>query len=86
VGTIARPALLAASFGVTHYATLAGLMALLTTVATTAGPLAAGLARTVTGSYTPALVAVAVLCAAAAAGLLRAARFDAVAGVARGVA
>jgi predicted MFS family arabinose efflux permease len=86
VGTIARPALLAATFGVAHYATLAGLMALTTTLATTAGPLAAGLVRTVTGSYTPALVAVALLCAAAAAGLLRAARIAAVARPSRGVA
>ena len=67
VGTIARPTLMAHSFGVARYATLAGLMTLITTLATTAGPFAAGLARTLTGSYTPALVGVLVLCAAAAA-------------------
>jgi hypothetical protein len=49
-------------------------MALVTTLATTAGPLATGLVRTETGSYAPALAAVALLCAAAATGLLRAAR------------
>lgn len=74
VGTIARPTLMAHSFGVARYATLAGLMTLITTLATTAGPFAAGLARTLTGSYTPALVGVLVLCAAAAGTLLRAAR------------
>ena len=74
VGTIARPALLAATFGVAHYATIAGLLALVVTLATTAGPLAAGLARTETGSYTPALVGVALLCAVSAAGLFRAGR------------
>ena len=65
---------MAHSFGVARYATLAGLMTLITTLATTAGPFAAGLARTLTGSYTPALVGVLVLCAAAAGTLLRAAR------------
>jgi hypothetical protein len=49
-------------------------VALVITLATTAGPLAAGLARTATGSYTPALVGVALLCAASAAGLFRAGR------------
>jgi hypothetical protein len=73
VGTIARPALLAHSFGVARYATLAGLVTLITTLATTAGPFAAGLARTLTGSYVPALVAVLVLCVAAASCLTRAA-------------
>ncbi len=74
VGTVARPVLLAQSFGVRRYATITGLMALVTTLATTAGPLGAGLARTQTGSYTPALVSVAMLCAAAAVSLLRASR------------
>ncbi len=72
VGAIAQPALLAHSFGTARFATLAGLMALITTFATTAGPLAAGIARTLTGSYAPALVTVLGLCTAAAASLLRA--------------
>lgn len=48
----------------------------MTTLATTVGPLAAGLARTSTGSYTPALIAVALLCAVAAVSLLRASATD----------
>lgn len=71
-GTIARPALLAQTFGTSRYATLAGLMALVTTLATTAGPLAAGLARTTTGSYVPVLFVVTALCLLGAGGLLRA--------------
>ncbi|GAA4413132.1 MFS transporter [Fodinibacter luteus] len=77
VGTIARPVLLAHGFGVARYATLAALMTVLTTVATTTGPFAAGLARTVTGSYSPALVGVLMLCAAATVSLLRATRLAA---------
>lgn len=72
VGTIARPALVARRFGVTRFATLAGLLGLITTLATTAGPVAAGIARTLTGSYAPVLVGILGLCTAAAASLLRA--------------
>jgi len=71
-GTIARPALLAQTFGTARYATVAGLLSLVITLATTASPLAAGLARTATGSYLPVLVAVAGLCLVGAGGLLRA--------------
>ena len=74
VGTIARPALLAESFGTTRYATLAGLLGVVTTLATTGGPLAAGAVRTTTGSYTGVLAALVVVCAVAAGCLLRAAR------------
>lgn len=74
VGTIARPALLATAFGTAGYATLAGLVAVVTTAATTLAPLAAGAARTATGSYTPALLGVLVLSVAAAVALVRAAR------------
>lgn len=74
VGTIARPALVAESFGVARYATLAGLLGAVTTLATTVGPVAAGAARTTSGSYTPVLVALVVVCAMAAVCLLRAAR------------
>jgi cyanate permease len=76
VGTIARPALLADSFGTARYATVAGLLGVVTTLATTIGPVAAGAARTTVGSYTPVLVALLVLCAAAALCLLRAARLQ----------
>lgn len=40
--TIARPALLADAFGTSRYATLAGMLAAVTTLATTAAPFAAG--------------------------------------------
>lgn len=70
-GTIARPALVAPSFGTARYATLAGLLALITTAATTTGPLLAGVARTASGSYAPVLVAVLILCVTGAAGLGR---------------
>lgn len=74
VGTVARPALLAGTFGVAGYATISGLLALAMTLATTAGPFAAGVARTVTGSYDPPFAAVFLLCAFAALSILRAAR------------
>jgi MFS family permease len=76
VGTIARPDLLADSFGTTRYATLAGLLGVVTTLATTLGPVAAGAARTATGSYTVVLEALVVLCATAAGCLLLAARLQ----------
>lgn len=74
VGTVARPALLAGTFGVTGYATTSGLMALLITFATTLGPVVAGVARTATGTYTIVLVGVGGLCVVAAVSLLRGAR------------
>jgi MFS family permease len=66
VGTIARPAMLAGAYGVRNYATLAALVGIALTAAKTVGPVAAGLARTVTGSYTAVLLAVAVAAALAA--------------------
>lgn len=77
VGTIARPALLAASFGTFGFATLAGLVTVVTTAATTLAPYAAGASRTVTGSYTPALLGVLVLSVGAALALARAAQLSA---------
>ena len=74
VGTIARRALLAESFGTARYATLVGLLGVVTTVASTAGPVAAGAVRTATGSYTGVLVALVVVCVLAAGSLTRAAR------------
>jgi MFS family permease len=78
-GTIARPALLAESFGTARYATVAGLLAAATTAATTVAPFLAGAVRTATGSYTPVLAGLVVVCAVAAAGLVRAARVGPVA-------
>lgn len=74
VATIARPDLLAGSYGVGDYATLAALLGLALTVAKTAGPVAAGVAVTVTGSYAPVLAALAVSSVAAAVALLGAVR------------
>lgn len=74
VGTVARPALLAQTFGVARYATVSGLMALVITLATTTGPLAAGVVRTTTGTYTPVLLGAGALCGIAGFSLLRASR------------
>lgn len=72
VATIARPALLAETYGTDRYATLSGLLAVAVMTANTIGPAASGIARTATGGYTGVLVAVLVLCAVAGAALLRA--------------
>jgi hypothetical protein len=56
VGTIARPALLADPYGTGAYATLSALCGVAFTVAKVVGPVAAGLAVTATGSWTPALL------------------------------
>lgn len=85
IGTVARPALLAQTFGVARYATLAGLMTLVTTLGTMAGPLAAGVTRTATGSYSLVLLTVTALCAVAAASLIRATRLRPSPGPDRGV-
>ena len=69
-----KPALLAQAFGTFRYGTLAGLMAMVVTLATTAGAFIAGLARTAYGSYVPVVVAVGALCVVSAACLLRAER------------
>jgi hypothetical protein len=66
VGTISRPAMLADAYGVRDYATLAALVGIALTAAKTVGPVAAGLARTATGSYTAVVLAVAVAAALAA--------------------
>lgn len=66
VGTNARPALLADAYGTAQYATLSALGGIAFTAAKTLGPFAAGLARTVTGSYLPVLVALVAVSATAA--------------------
>jgi MFS family permease len=71
VGTIARPALTASLVGPAHFAGAAGLVTVVITLATTAGPLAAGVVRAATGSWTPVLTGVLVLAVTAAGCLAR---------------
>lgn len=66
VGTLSRPALLAERYDTRAYASLAGTLALPATVAKAGAPLAAAATVTVTGGYTPVLVAVTVACCLAA--------------------
>jgi predicted MFS family arabinose efflux permease len=70
VGTIARPAMIADRYGVTGYATLAGLMAGLLMVTKAAVPLGAAYLRTLTGSYTLVMIICAVGAVLGALGLL----------------
>lgn len=71
VGTISRPALLADAYGTASYATLSALGGVAFTAAKVVGPVAAGLAVTATGSWTPVLLG---LFAAAAVASVAAAR------------
>jgi MFS family permease len=82
VATIARPALLADRYGTAGYATIAGVLTVPLTVAKATAPLGASLARGY-GSYTPAVVAVAAACLAAAVGLACASRASSGPGQAR---
>lgn len=70
VGTIARPAMIADRYGVTGYATLAGLMAGLLMVTKAAVPLGAAYLRTLTGSYTLVMIICAIGAVLGALGLL----------------
>jgi predicted MFS family arabinose efflux permease len=70
VATIARPALLAARYGTTGYATVSGTLTVPITAAKAGAPLAAALLYGLTGNYTPVLVAVAIACGVAAAAVL----------------
>ena len=72
VGTIARPAMLAATYGTRDYATLAALVGIALTAAKTIGPVSAGLGRTLTGSYAAVFLAVAAASAIAAVAVARA--------------
>jgi MFS family permease len=72
VGTIARPAMLADAYGTRDFATLAALVGIALTAAKTLGPVAAGLARTVTGGYGAVLLAAAAATALAAVAAARA--------------
>jgi MFS family permease len=69
VATIARPAVLAARYGTTGYATIAGLLTVPMTIAKAGAPLAAAALHTATRTYTPVLVATAIGCLIAAVGL-----------------
>jgi predicted MFS family arabinose efflux permease len=69
VGTIARPAMVAETYGVVRYATVSALMGLALAVAKVAGPVATGASRTVAGDYTPALVGLVVVTLASAVAL-----------------
>ena len=66
VGTIARPAMLAAAYGTASYATLSALLGVALTGARTVGPVAAGAVRTGTGNYQPVLLGLAAACVLAA--------------------
>ncbi|MFI0446728.1 MFS transporter [Actinomadura sp. 6N118] len=70
VATIARPALVAAQYGTTAYATISGLLTLPLTLAKALAPLGAAVLLGATGSYTPVMIGVAAACATATAGLL----------------
>jgi Major Facilitator Superfamily len=72
VGTIAKPAMLADAYGTVSYATLSALLGVALTAARTVGPLAAGAARTVTGSYQPVLIGLVAVSALAAAAVAQA--------------
>ena len=74
VGTIARPALLADAYGSGGYATLSAMGGVAFTAAKTVGPVAAGVALTVTGSWTPVLLGLLVVTAVASGSVARASR------------
>ncbi len=66
VGTLSRPALLAERYATSAYASLAGALAVPTTLAKAGAPLAAATTFTATGTYTPVMAAVTACCALAA--------------------
>jgi predicted MFS family arabinose efflux permease len=70
VATIARPALLAARYDTTSYATISGLLTVPMTLAKAGAPLAAAFLYGLAGGYAPVLATVAVACAIAATAVL----------------
>jgi predicted MFS family arabinose efflux permease len=70
VATIARPALLAARYDTAGYATIAGLLTVPMTIAKAGAPLAAAALHTAMRGYTPVLMAIAIACFIAAAGIV----------------
>lgn len=74
VSHLARPALVAEGYGVRRFATIAALMGLALTAAKVVGPVAVGVSRSATGSYTPALVGLVLATAGSAAALVAASR------------
>ena len=77
VATIARPALLAARYGTTGHATIAGLLTVPMTVAKAGAPLGAAALQGAAHGYTPVLVAVSLACTVAAAAVASAGRVNA---------
>lgn len=69
VATIARPALLAARYDTTGFATIAGITTVPMTIAKASAPLAAAALHTTAHSYTPVLIAVTAACLVAAVGI-----------------
>jgi predicted MFS family arabinose efflux permease len=69
VATIARPALLATRYDTTGFATIAGITTVPMTIAKAGAPLAAAALHAAADSYTPILLATAVACLIAAAGI-----------------
>jgi predicted MFS family arabinose efflux permease len=69
VATIARPALLAARYDTTGFATITGITTVPMTIAKAAAPLAAAALHTASGTYTPVLAAIAACCLLAATGI-----------------
>lgn len=74
VASLATPQLLAARYGTTAYATIAGTLATPVTVARATGPLVAAYLYAATGGYTVVLVTIAAATAIAAIGILSRAR------------
>ena len=70
VATIARPAILAARYGTTAYATIASIVTVPLTIAKAFAPLAAATIRDTTGTYTGVALGTAGLCLIAATALL----------------
>jgi len=69
VATIARPALLAARYDTTGFATITGITTVPMTIAKASAPLAAAALHTAAHSYTPVLVTIAAACLVAAVGI-----------------
>lgn len=72
VATIARPTLLAARYDTTRYATISGMLTVPMTIAKAGAPLAAAALHSVSGTYNPVLISVALACGVAATAVLAA--------------
>jgi MFS family permease len=74
IASLAAPALLVDRYGTTAYATIAGTLALPTTLAKAGAPLGAAALLSTTGGYLPVLAAISAGCLVAAVGILTRAR------------